>query len=94
MGASVARYRINHTGTCRSTLQYANLLQKWNMFSPDPPTGDGWMHISAVLADGTQIDLTIGKAPSEQAALPAPVVQPVDEGHRGGWAVAANVAES
>jgi hypothetical protein len=47
-------------------LQYANLLQKWNMFSPDPPTSDGWMHIPAVLADGTQIDLATGKGPSDE----------------------------
>jgi hypothetical protein len=47
-------------------LQYANLLQKWNMFSPDPPTSDGWMHIPAVLADGTQIDLATGGAPTDE----------------------------
>lgn len=47
-------------------LQYANLLQKWNMFSPDPPTSDGWMHIPAVLADGTMVDLATGRPPSDE----------------------------
>jgi hypothetical protein len=47
-------------------LQYANLLQKWNMFSPDPPTSDGWMHVPGVLADGTAVDLATGAAPTDQ----------------------------
>lgn len=47
-------------------LQYANLLQKWNMFSPDPPTSDGWMRIPAVLADGTRIDLVTGRTTSDE----------------------------
>lgn len=46
-------------------LQYGNLLQKWNMFAPDPPTTDGWLHIPAVLADGTRIDLATGGDPSD-----------------------------
>jgi vitamin K-dependent gamma-carboxylase-like protein len=53
-------------------LQYANLLQKWNMFSPDPPTSDGWMRIPAVLADGTRTDLVTGRAPSEEALYADP----------------------
>lgn len=54
-------------------LQYANLLQKWNMFSPDPPTSDGWMHIPAVLADGTRIDLATGRTPSEEPLYADPL---------------------
>jgi hypothetical protein len=54
-------------------LQYANLLQKWNMFSPDPPTSDGWLHIPAVLADGTRIDMATGKAPSEEPLYADPL---------------------
>ena len=44
-------------------LRWGDLLQKWNMFAPDPPTADGWPSIPAVLADGTRIDLVTGKAP-------------------------------
>ena len=46
-------------------LRYVNLMQKWNMFAPNPVTADGWMHIPAVLADGTQIDLATGGPPSD-----------------------------
>ena len=44
-------------------LRWADLLQKWNMFAPDPPTADGWLSIPAVLADGTRIDLVSGQPP-------------------------------
>ena len=54
-------------------LQYANLLQKWNMFSPDPPTSDGWMRIPAVLADGTRTDLVTGRPPSEDPLYADPL---------------------
>jgi hypothetical protein len=43
------------------------------MFSPDPPTSDGWMHIPAVLADGTQIDLATGRAPSDEPLYADPL---------------------
>jgi len=46
-------------------LQYADLTQKWNMFAPDPPTADGWMHIPALLANGTRVDLVTGGPPSD-----------------------------
>jgi len=48
-----------------AVLRYANLMQKWNMFAPQPPTADGWMRIPAVLGDGTAIDLATGRAPSD-----------------------------
>lgn len=46
-------------------LRYADLQQKWNMFSPDPATADGWLRVPALLADGTRIDLETGLAPSD-----------------------------
>ena len=46
-------------------LQYADLMQKWNMFAPDPVTADGWMHIPGILADGTHVDLATGGPPSD-----------------------------
>jgi vitamin K-dependent gamma-carboxylase-like protein len=54
-------------------LRYADLMQKWNMFAPDPVTADGWMHIPAVLADGTHIDLATGGPPSDAPLFADPL---------------------
>jgi hypothetical protein len=54
-------------------LRYGDLMQKWNMFAPDPATTDGWMHIPAVLADGTQIDLATGGPPSDAPLFADPL---------------------
>ena len=54
-------------------LEYGNLLQKWNMFAPDPATTDGWLRIPALLADGTRIDLATGAAPSDQPLYADPL---------------------
>jgi hypothetical protein len=54
-------------------LRWADLLQKWNMFAPDPPTADGWLTIPAVLVDGTRIDLVTGKPPSDAALYADPL---------------------
>lgn len=54
-------------------LRYADLVQKWNMFAPDPVTADGWMHIPAVLADGTQLDLATGGAPTDAPLFADPL---------------------
>lgn len=54
-------------------LRYANLMQKWNMFAPNPVTADGWMHIPAVLADGTQLDLATGGPPSDTPLFADPL---------------------
>ncbi|MDQ6859410.1 MAG: HTTM domain-containing protein [Chloroflexota bacterium] len=54
-------------------LRYANLMQKWNMFAPNPVTADGWMRIPAVLADGTQLDLATGGPPSDAPLFADPL---------------------
>ncbi len=36
------------------------LEQNWNMFAPQPMTEDGWFVLSAVLTDGTELDLITG----------------------------------
>jgi hypothetical protein len=54
-------------------LRYADLMQKWNMFAPNPVTADGWMHIPAVLADGTQLDLATGGPPSDAPLFADPL---------------------
>jgi len=54
-------------------LRYADLMQKWNMFAPNPVTADGWMHIPAVLADGTRIDLATGGVPSDAPLFADPL---------------------
>ncbi|HEX6061641.1 MAG TPA: HTTM domain-containing protein [Candidatus Limnocylindria bacterium] len=54
-------------------LRYADLMQKWNMFAPNPVTADGWMHVPAVLADGTQIDLATGGPPSDAPLFADPL---------------------
>jgi len=56
-----------------NTLQYADLMQKWNMFAPNPVTADGWMHIPAVLADGTTLDLATGGPPSDAPLVADPL---------------------
>jgi len=54
-------------------LRYADLMQKWNMFAPNPVTADGWMHVPAVLADGTQLDLATGGPPSDAPLFADPL---------------------
>jgi len=54
-------------------LQYADLMQKWNMFAPDPATADGWLRIPAVLADGTRVDLATGQSPSDEPLYADPL---------------------
>ncbi len=41
-------------------LAYITIDQRWNMFSPNPPTADGWLTIPGRLADGTTFDLFTG----------------------------------
>jgi hypothetical protein len=54
-------------------LLYADLVQKWNMFAPDPATADGWLRIPAVLEDGTQLDLATGGPPSDEPLYADPL---------------------
>ena len=54
-------------------LLYADLEQRWNMFAPDPATADGWMHIPALLADGTLTDLATGGPPGDEPLYADPL---------------------
>jgi hypothetical protein len=54
-------------------LLYADLMQKWNMFAPNPATTDGWMRIPTVLADGTRIDLATGGPISDEPLYADPL---------------------
>jgi predicted DCC family thiol-disulfide oxidoreductase YuxK len=40
---------------------FAGLDQRWNMFSPDPPSVDGWIQVAGKQLDGTVIDMNTGK---------------------------------
>lgn len=40
---------------------FVGLDQRWNMFSPDPPTVDGWIQVAGKQLDGTVIDMSTGK---------------------------------
>jgi hypothetical protein len=44
-------------------LRVAGLAQYWNVFSPYPFRGDGWMMVVATLRDGSEVDLFRGGAP-------------------------------
>jgi hypothetical protein len=40
-----------------ASLRYAGLEQRWDMFSPEPASADGWISARGVLADGTRVEL-------------------------------------
>lgn len=44
-------------------INYARMYQKWNMFAPNVPKGEGWLVIDAKLADGRHIDPQTGEEP-------------------------------
>ncbi|HEV2010310.1 MAG TPA: HTTM domain-containing protein [Candidatus Limnocylindria bacterium] len=60
-------------GTVDRMLLYADVVQKWNMFAPNPAIADGWMHIPAILADGTHVDLATGRPPSDEPLYADPL---------------------
>lgn len=64
---------VARPGGVDQALIYADLVQKWNMFAPDPPTADGWLRIPAVLADGTRIDLATGGPPGDEPLYADPL---------------------
>lgn len=47
-------------------IQTVALHQHWNMFSPSPPTMDGWPVLEATLDDGRVLDLFTGEAPTRE----------------------------
>ena len=54
---------IHQEGWMRATLRYPRMFQRWNMFAPNPPRGEGWLVIDACTADGRNIDPQTNKAP-------------------------------
>ena len=55
---------IKQEGWMRATLRYPRMFQRWNMFAPNPPRGEGWLVVDACTADGRNIDPQSGKAPN------------------------------
>lgn len=55
--------QVHQEGWMRATLRYPRMFQRWNMFAPNPPRGEGWMVIDACTADGRNIDPQTGNAP-------------------------------
>ena len=44
-------------------LRYPRMFNKWNMFAPNPPKGEGWIIIDACTLDGRNIDPQNGELP-------------------------------
>ena len=57
----------------RPFIRFTRLLQAWQMFAPDAPTGDGKLVVDAVTADGRHVDpFARGGKPDLQAPLHGP----------------------
>jgi predicted DCC family thiol-disulfide oxidoreductase YuxK len=58
-------FTVKLPGPIMNALAYVTIDQRWNMFSPNPPTADGWLSAPARLADGTTYDLLTGGTVSD-----------------------------
>lgn len=58
---------VRPSGDLGGLVRTFSLDQRWDMFSPDPATADGWMLGPAELTDGTTFDLYTGRPADDRS---------------------------